>query len=242
MLAGLSHEINNPINVVKNNLEPVREHVQELITVLDLARAGGDPAEIQRAWEEREIAWRTTDLDDALSSMHAAVAHIQQIHADLRAFIRGDVPDMVSADVAEGLRATVGLLSRRLPASVHLVANVGELPRISCHPGQLNQVWMNLLNNALDAVGTTGDVQVSARVADDRIEIAVTDTGSGIPRAFRPRLFEPFATTKGPDGGTGLGLATSYQIIQRHNGRLYLDDSHLTGARFVVELPTAAAS
>ncbi|HEX7700706.1 MAG TPA: ATP-binding protein [Kofleriaceae bacterium] len=240
MLAGLSHEINNPINIIKNNLDPVREHVHELVTVLALAHTAtcDDLSALRRVWEEREIAWRGTDLVDALDSMNVAVAHIQQIHTDLRTFIRGDVPDMTTADVGAGLRATISLLSRRVPATVQLVAEVDELPQISCHPGQLNQVWMNLLNNALDSVGTAGVVRVTARVAGVRIEVAVTDTGAGISREFRPRLFEPFATTKGPDGGTGLGLATSYQIIERHRGRLYLDDTQRAGARFVVELPT----
>jgi signal transduction histidine kinase len=239
MLAGLSHEFNNPVNVLKNNLDPVAEHFRQLLEVLRLARSATaeDLAELRRAWEEREVEWRVTDLDDALESMHAAVAHIRQVHADLSAFTRGDAPDTTSADANEGLRATVALLTRRLPEEVKVALHLGEVPPLSCQPGQLNQVWLNLLQNALDAVGDAGTVMVRSSAIGGRIEVTVTDDGPGVDPAFRARLFEPFATTKDPGRGTGLGLATSYQIVQRHGGRLYLDDAHAPGARFVVELP-----
>jgi signal transduction histidine kinase len=242
LLAGLSHEINNPMNVIKNNLDPVREHVREIVAVVARARAATaeDLAEWHEAWEEHEIDYRAGDVVDALSSMDAAVRQILQIHADLRAFIRGDAPRCVAADVVEGLRATVGLLSRSLPPTVHIDTDIHTLPAIRCQPGQLNQVWMNLLRNALDAIGNAGTVRVCARLSDDHIQVAVADSGAGVAPEFRPRLFEPFATTKGPGNGTGLGLATSYQIVESHHGRMYLDESHTPGARFVVELPVPA--
>ena len=239
MLAGLSHELNNPVNVIKNNLDPVREHFREILAVLRLARSttSEDLTKLQRAWDELDVEWRASDVDDALGSMEAAVAHIRQVNVDLRAFIRGDAPTTTSADANEGLRATVALMSRRLPDDVKVAMHLDELPQLSCQPGQLNQVWLNLLQNAVEAVGAAGTVTVRSGTVGDRIEVTVTDSGPGVDPAFRARLFEPFATTKDPGRGTGLGLATSYQIVQSHGGRLYLDDAHAPGARFVVELP-----
>ncbi len=239
MLAGLSHEINNPINVITNNLGPVREHVHAVVEVLALARGGAAVDAIERASAERELAWRIPDLDDALNGMDAATEHMIQVHADLRAFIRGDAPTMTRADVGAGLRATAALVSRRAPGDVQVEVELGALPPVVCQPGQLNQVWLNLVQNALDAVGARGTIHVRARARDQVIEVSVADSGPGIAPGFRARLFEPFATTKDPGKGTGLGLAISYQIIQRHGGRLYLDDRQSTGARFVVELPAA---
>jgi signal transduction histidine kinase len=237
MLAGLSHEINNPVNIVKNNLEPVREHFDAMLAVLTCAREA-TAADVNAAWDAHELDWRREDLGDALRSMHEAVAHIQEVHGDLRAFIRGDVREKRVANINDGLRATVGLLRRRLPNHVAVELFLDDLRPITCHPGELNQVWLNLVQNALDAVGARGRVVVRSRaVADDVFEVTVTDDGPGIDPEFRARLFEPFATTKDPGRGTGLGLATSYQIVQRHGGRIFVDDTCTTGASFAVQLP-----
>lgn len=238
MLAGLSHELNNPLNVIMNNLAPVREHADALGATLRLARAPGTTAaDLEQAWHERELDWRLDDLGDALAGMDAASNHMLQIHQDLRAFIRGDVHGPVEADVGAGLHATAALVARRVPADVTVEVDVAPLPAISCRPGQLNQVWLNLVQNALDAVGPEGRVTLQARALADHLEVSVSDSGPGIDPEIRGRLFEPFATTKPPGKGTGLGLAISYQIVELHGGRLYLDETHRGGARFVVELP-----
>lgn len=242
MLAGLSHELNNPVNVIKNNLDPVREHVAEMVAVLQLAHGSDVPDALSAAWQQRELDWRITDIDDALGSMSAAVEHMMHVHRDLRTFIRGDAPGLALADVSEGIRATVSLLARRTPAGVSVEVDLEPLPPITCQPGQLNQVWLNLLQNALEAVGTSGRVSVRGRAKQDKLEISVSDTGPGIDPRVRPRLFEPFSTTKPPGQGTGLGLAIGYDIIQRHGGSLHLDEGYRDGARFVVELPVAAAA
>ena len=172
--------------------------------------------------------------------MRAAMERVRQVHADLRAFIRGDAPGMVLGDPGEGLRATVALLSRGRAEGVHVEVDVGVLPCTCFQPGQLNQVWHNLIQNALDAVGDAGVVTVRARAVADRIEFTVADTGPGVPQEHQARLFEPFFTTKGVGKGTGLGLAMSYQIVERHGGALFLDGGAATGARFVVQLPVRA--
>jgi signal transduction histidine kinase len=237
MLAGLSHEMNNPVNVLKNNLDPIREHFTELRELAQTALSGASAQVIAAEWEAREIDWRTEDFDDALNGMDEAAARCGQVNADLRAFIRGDAVSITLANPRDGLRATVALISRRVPERVHLALQLDDTPELPCHPGKLNQVWLNLIQNALDAVGSSGTVRVECSVVRDHVEIVVQDDGPGVTAAFRSRLFEPFATTKGVGAGTGLGLATSYQIVELHGGRLYLDETHSPGARFVVELP-----
>lgn len=237
MLAGLSHELNNPVNVIKNNLEPVREHVDELVAALAAARDSGESPLLLRQWHERELDWRIPDVADALDGMDAAVRHMMQVHQILRSFIRGDAPGLQESDVAAGIRATAQLLGRRLAPGVKLELALDELPPLLCQPAQLNQVWLNLLQNALDAVGERGQVTVSCRAVAEGVEVNVTDSGPGVDKAIRPRLFEPFATTKPPGEGTGLGLAICYEIVTQHGGKLWLDDSYHDGARFVVMLP-----
>lgn len=237
MLAGLSHELNNPVNVIKNNLDPVREHVRELVEVLILARAHGSVELIDRQWHERELDWRIPDVADALDGMDAATRHMMQVHGVLRSFIRGDAPGFEETDVASGVRTTAQLLGRRLPLGVTLELELDKLPPLICQPAQLNQVWLNLLQNALDAVGERGKVSVRGRVLPDGIELSVADSGPGVDETIRPHLFEPFTTTKPPGKGTGLGLAICYEIITQHGGKLWLDDTYREGARFVVMLP-----
>ena len=239
LLAGLSHEINNPLNVLHNNLDVLRASVERLADVARAASAAtpDDVAALRTRCAELDAAALSTDALDAASLMRAAMDRVRQVHADLRSFVRGDAPDPIAGDVAAGLRATAALLSRGLPAAVRLEVELDDLPTTTFQPGQLNQVWHNLIQNGIDAVGDAGTVRVRARADGGAIEVAVADTGPGVAPELRPRLFEPFFTTKGVGQGTGLGLAVSYQIVERHGGALYLDPAHAGGARFVVRLP-----
>jgi two-component system NtrC family sensor kinase len=135
----------------------------------------------------------------------------------------------------------VALLSRRIPSDLRLELALDELPRMSFQPGQLNQVWHNLVQNAFDALGEHGRVAIRSRRDGDVIEVSIADDGPGVAPEHRGRLFEPFFTTKPIGLGTGLGLATSYQSVARHGGTLSLDPEHHPGARFVVRLPIASA-
>ena len=146
-------------------------------------------------------------------------------------------PGWCSRIPGTGILATAALLSRRLPERVRVELDVGPLPRTTFQPGQLNQVWHNLIQNALDAVGDAGTVAVRARAVADRIEVTVADSGPGVAQEHQARLFEPFFTTKGLGKGTGLGLAMSYQIVERHGGAMFLDGGYTGGARFVIRLP-----
>lgn len=237
LLAGLSHEINNPINVVHNNIAPLREYAGAALEIVEAARRGAKREEIERLCREREIDHVREDLPEALDAIAAATERLRTVHADFRGFVRGDAPAKVEGDVNEGLRATAGLLRRGLPRGVRFETDLGTLPQVPFRPGPLNQVFFNLIQNAIDAVGEEGSIVVRTRATEGHVRIEVEDTGPGVPAEARDRLFEPFFTTKPIGRGTGLGLAISYRIVQDHGGTLQLDPTWTKGARFVVLLP-----
>lgn len=241
LLAGLSHEINNPMNVLHNNLEPVRGYLDDLVEIARLATSGRgeDQARARELAAELDVGFVARDLADATDAMRSAVDRIRRIHEDLRVFIRGGTPERSVGDLNEGLGATVALVSRRLPPGVAIDAALSALPPIAFRPGQLEQVWHNLLQNALDAVGARGRISVRSRTDGDFVEVSIADDGPGVAAEHRPRLFEPFFTTKAVGKGTGLGLATSHEIVAGHGGSMRLDPDHAPGARFVVRLPAS---
>ncbi|MBI5512373.1 MAG: hypothetical protein HY909_01315 [Deltaproteobacteria bacterium] len=242
LLAGVSHEINNPVNVIQNNLPPLRAYAEALLGALDLVAADLDraPEPLRRLWEAREVDHARGDLLPALDAIGLATTRLAAVHSDLRAYVRGDASEPVVGDLAEGLRATVAMVRRGLPPGVVLEEAIEPLPAVRLRPGAMNQVFLNLLRNAIDAVDREGTVAVRARALQAQVEVSFEDSGPGVSPAVRARLFEPFFTTKGE--GTGLGLATSYRIVSEHGGALTCDPHPARGARFVVTLPAAAGA
>jgi signal transduction histidine kinase len=237
LIASLSHEINNPVNVLRNNLRPLRGYLTEITEALRVVRAGGD---FEREWAQKDLDFVLGDTVGALETMEQGVERIQAVHNEMRVFVRGDAPEMQAGDLNEGLRATVNMFRRSLPKDVPIEVQYGLLPPTLFQPGQMNQVFFNLIQNAVDAIegaDTPGSIVVRTEVDGPSVRVTVEDTGPGVSAWAREHLFEPFFTTKAAGKGTGLGLAISYQIVQRHGGRIELDDSYKSGARFVVSLP-----
>ena len=265
LLANLSHELNNPMTVIQNNLDPIKGYFDDTLAQLEAARQpDSTPAQVAERWQAADQDFVSEDYGSAVQAVRTAVGRIRAVHADLRAFVRGDAPQRVQVDVREGLRATVAMLRRNVSAEVTVQEDYGSPPLIEASPGQLNQVFFNLLQNAIDAVGGRGVILVQTRYTpgDGYIEVVVQDSGPGVSAEARPHLFEPFFTTNPVGKGTGLGLAISYQIVLDHGGLLRLAspvpkaaakdaDKHaakdvgspgstLTGACFVVKLPLVA--
>lgn len=238
LITQLSHEINNPINIIENNVQPLREYLADIDAVLDVAKQGG---ELEPLWAELDIDFVRGDMGEALAAVGDAAARIRGIHGELREFMRGDskVPD--AADLNAGVRATVALVKPTIAAGIELVERYGDVPRVRFHAGQIHQVTHNLVQNAIDVLGPRGRIEVETRVEASSLVLAVTDDGPGVSEDARRHLFEPFFTTKNvgklAGKGTGLGLATCYQIVRSHGGSIALDESHRRGARFVVRLP-----
>jgi signal transduction histidine kinase len=247
MVAGIAHEINNPLAFVSNNLAVLQRDAGSLRTLLELYREGDQAlaasapelrGRIAELSEEIDLGYTLASLDRLLGRSLDGLGRIQQIVKGLRDFARLDESELKEADLNEGIRSTVAIIqSQARKQGVELAVDLQPLPQVTCYPAKVNQVVLNLLTNALDACSGGGKVTVHTAPADGGVEIRVSDTGRGIDPAVRDKIFDPFFTTKPPGHGTGLGLSISYGIVQDHGGRLTFDSTPGEGTRFTVSLP-----
>ena len=248
MVAGVAHEINNPLSFVINNVVVLQRDVasmRELLQAymqLDPAIARTDPAaaeSLQSIAERFDAAYTLPNLEELTIRSRDGLKRIQQIVKDLRDFARLDTSDMHEVDLNEGVASTINIIrGRALKKNVSLETRLGEIPLVNCYPAKINQVIMNLVANAIDACGEGGHVSVITRRTEDGVEVAVMDDGPGIDAAIREKIFDPFFTTKPPGEGTGLGLSISYGIVQDHHGQIRVETEAGKGTTFVVALPT----
>jgi len=272
MVAGIAHEINNPVGFVYGNLTPAEEYIQDLLGLIDLYRRHYPvpvPA-IQDYTEGIDLDFLMEDLPNLLDSMKVGAERIRDIVSTLRTFSRVDEAKMKLVNIHEGIDSTLVILHHRLKEKsgglpIKVVKKYGNLPPVECYSGQLNQVFMNILVNAIDALESkrTGDICAnsesnSARVCppprieirtelidsgesnsdSKRVVVRIIDNGSGITEWVRLRLFDPFFTTKPVGQGTGLGLSISYQIVvAKHGGQLHCRSVPGEGTEFIIQLP-----
>jgi PAS domain S-box-containing protein len=247
MVAGVAHEINNPLSFVSNNVAVLERDVKALTQLLQLY-AGADAliaermpevsAEVKDLAERVDLVYTLENLKELMSRSREGLRRIQQIVKDLRDFARLDQGDQHEVDLNAGIESTVNIiLGRAKKKRVEIVKELGPLPTLTCHAAKLNQVVMNLLANAIDASHEGGKVTVRTSAQNGSIQVAVADTGSGIDPAVRARIFDPFFTTKPIGEGTGLGLSISYGIVQDHGGRIDVDSTPGKGSTFTIVLP-----
>ena len=243
LVAGVAHEINNPLAFAANNLAVLRRDVHAVAAIAAAYRdhLGADLPEPIRAAEARvDLEYTLANLDRLLDSSRQGLDRVAKIVSGLRDFARLDEADRKAIDGNEAVRTTVEMVRYALhEKEIDFVLRLRPLPSLWCNPGQLNQLLMNLLTNAIQAVAAGGTVTVStgADAAGSEVTFAVADTGIGIPEAIRARIFDPFFTTKPQGTGTGLGLWTCYNIVRDHRGRLELDTEVGLGSTFTVTLP-----
>ncbi|MCL1465936.1 PAS domain S-box protein [Argonema galeatum] len=262
MVAGVAHEINNPVNFIYGNLSHASEYSEDLLNLLRLYQKHypNPPVEIQDEAEARDLDFMLEDLPKILASMKMGANRIREIILSLRNFSRLDEAEMKAVDIHEGIDSTLLILQNRLKAKpertpIKIVKEYGDLPPIECYPGQLNQVLMNILNNAIDALETqpaprtitihTEIVSSQESAVDgkkqkttDKVAIRIQDNGPGISESVKSRLFDPFFTTKPVGQGTGLGLSISYQIVvEKHRGVLKCISEPGQGSEFWIEIP-----
>jgi signal transduction histidine kinase len=255
MVAGLAHEINNPNSFIQGNLVYVNQYTEQLLMLLKMyqAECSGLSPELAEAIEETDLDFIEADLPKVLQSITTGSHRIRDLIVSLRSFSRLDESGWKAVSIHEGIESALLLLQHRLTGSDHhgelrFVKCYGELPLVNCYAGQLNQVFMHLLKNAIDAFdGTAGLGRVpEITITTDYIQlegepwvrIAIADNGVGIPLEVRSRIFDPFFTTKPIGQGTGLGLSMSYQIVtQLHGGRLICESDEGVGSCFVIEIP-----
>ncbi|MEO0517794.1 MAG: AAA family ATPase [Cyanobacteria bacterium P01_A01_bin.116] len=251
MVAGVAHEINNPVNFIKGNIKHTRRTIQELLELLHLyeEKYPQPDLEIQDALEDLDLDFMAEDIFKILESMSLGSDRIQQIVKGLRVFSRLDETGAKSVDLHSGLESTLMILSNRLQANagqqrIKIVKSYGQLPHITCEPSQLNQVFWNILSNAADALRSQPPTEQAPAIsicsevlAGDRVQIAIANNGAPIPETIQTQIFDPFFTTKPVGKGTGLGLFISHSIVQHHQGSLTVSSSADTGTEFVITLP-----
>jgi signal transduction histidine kinase len=248
MVAGIAHEINNPVNFIHGNLPYVTEYVRDLMQLLTLYQASlaAKPAEIRDFEQEIDFQFVQEDLPKMLDSMKVGTERIRQIVLSLRNFSRLDEAEIKQVDLNEGIDSTLLLLHHRLNDKIQVLKHYGNLPLVECYASQMNQVFLNLLSNAIDAVSdypqpeklieiTTGMVETGSNLL---VRIGVRDSGPGVPVEIKTKIFDPFFTTKPIGKGTGLGLAISYQIVvEVHQGRIWMESRPKKGTEFIIEFP-----
>ena len=181
------------------------------------------------------------ELSSIIVDCREGAGRIRDVVQNLRLFSRLDEAEVKKIDLHEGIDSTIRLLSRYYSSGhIQLIRDYGELPLVCCYAGQLNQVWMNLLVNAAQAVGTKGEVRISTLTDGDSVVVKISDTGCGIPAKQLNKIFDPFFTTKPVGDGTGLGLSISYGIIERHHGTIAAESSVAEGTTFTVRIPALA--
>lgn len=249
LVAGVAHEINNPIGFIHSNLEYVSEYAEQLLDVLTLYQKHYPKpvADIEAVIEAIDLDFVKSDLEKVLSSMELGTERIQEIVQSLRKFAYHDEAILKPVDLHEGIKNTLLILQHRLKTNserpgIRIVQEGDSLPLVEGQGGQLNQVFMNLLNNAIDALiaANIDQPQIRIRTAqkDDRAIVEISDNGTGIPENIIPYLFDPFFTTKPVGQGTGLGLSICYQIVvQNHRGRIDCHSQLGWGTTFTIDLP-----
>jgi len=245
LAAGVAHEINNPIGFVTSNLNSLGEYAEDLLTILDAYDAaesliGRDPhvlAAIRRIKEERDLDFLRGDLKTLLDESRDGLRRVSHIVQDLKDFSHVDESPWQIVDLHKGLDSTINIVRSEIGKKAELRREYGALPALRCHPGQLNQVFMNLLVNAAQAIERNGLIIVRSGSADDWCWIEFCDNGCGIPADLLLHIFEPFFTTKPIGEGTGLGLSMSYSIVRDHGGRIEVQSTVGQGSCFRVCLP-----
>ncbi len=267
LVAGVAHEINNPVNFIYGNLTHANSYARDLLSLVELYQLHypNPTPEIRDKAEIIDVEFLMTDLPKLLNSMRVGAECIQKIVASLRTFSRMDEADVKSVNIHDGIDSTLMILQNRLKAKEHraaieVVKEYGDLPLVECYAGQLNQVFMNILSNAIDALEEKIDNQVKIDTPEvlsfiptitirtiqpdpNLIQIAIADNGLGIPESVQHRLFDPFFTTKPVGKGTGMGLSISYQVVtEKHGGTLQCVSEVGQGTEFIVQIPLRQAT
>ncbi|MGI0488601.1 sensor histidine kinase [Pantanalinema rosaneae CENA516] len=262
LVAGVAHEINNPVGFLSGNLQPAEGYVKDLLGLIDLYQQTypNPTPDIQDEIETIDLDYVRDDLPKLLNSMKLGIDRIRNISTSLRTFSRADKDYKVLFNIHEGLDSTILILKHRLKANdnrpeIEVIRKYGELPSIECFPGQLNQVFMNVLANAIDALeeanvgrdldtikANPNQIEITTQVFDSQsVQIQITDNGLGIPETVKSRIFDHLFTTKAVGKGTGLGLAIAHQIVvENHAGTIEVHSTPPQGTEFIITLPIKA--
>ena len=251
LTAGIAHEINNPINFVKSNIGPLQMDIDDLISIIDAYQPVHEiPAdeipdklkEVKRLKDKIDIEYLKTEVENLVSGIRDGAERTVEIVKGLRTFSRLDEGEIKTVNIYEGLDSTIVLLRNMLNENIIIEKDYQADGVIECFPGKLNQVFMNIISNAIHAIKLKGDrteknyIRIFSRVVDGMLELHIKDTGVGMPDEVRRKIFDPFFTTKEVGEGTGLGLSIVYKIIFMHFGKIDVQSSPGNGAEFIISL------
>ena len=255
MVAGMAHEINNPVTFIYGNLNHANVYIQNLLELIHLYQKfyPKPDVEIQKHADAIDLEFVAQDLPNLLASMKTGAQRIFQIVQDLRNFSRLDEAELKRVNIHEGIDNTLAFLQHRLYSqsnnfAIQVLKEYGELPLVECYPRQLNQVFLNILTNAIDFLEESyGKENQSPQpmirirteaIANNQVQIKILDNGPGMTEKVRQKLFDPFFTTKPVGKGIGMGLSISYQIVvEKHGGQLRCNSAPGQGAEFIIEIP-----
>ncbi|MFN6464325.1 MAG: response regulator [Nostoc sp. DedVER02] len=256
LIAGIGHEINNPINFISSNIPPLEEYIAGVTELLLLYEQEypNPTAKITTAIEKLDLNFVLEDMVKILNSLQIGSERIQNLSNSLRSFCRSDSDTTISANLHQGLDSTLMILQHRLKANgdrprIEVIKSYGVLPEVNCYLGQMNQVFMNILANAIDALDEAiiqgkmsnliPEIKISTEVNSEQlVVIRIADNGIGIPERLKKHLFEPLFTTKTVGKGTGLGLSIAYEIVvEKHKGILDVNSQPGMGTEFIIKIP-----
>ena len=245
MMAGIAHEINNPISFIQGNIPALNQCFQELLSLLGLyQKTYSKPTdEICQLREDIEIEFLAEDVPRILSSMDMGTKRVRDIVLSLRNYSRLDEAVVKDVDIHEGIDSTLLILNHRIKQGVEVIKNYGTLPSVICSPSQLNQVFTNIISNALDALfehhTDTKQIIITTRtLTPEHVQICIRDTGKGMSPDVKKKIFDPFFTTKPVGKGTGLGMGICFKIIEQHQGEIAVETAVGQGTEFIITLPS----
>ncbi|MBW2062665.1 MAG: PAS domain S-box protein [Deltaproteobacteria bacterium] len=255
LAAGVAHEINNPVGFVKSNLGTMNEYREDLGKLLDqyeyleealskgIANCGQETIrglleKVRKIKEEIDLNFIQDDHQNVIEESLEGTKRVEKIVSDLKDFAHIDKGELEQADINQGIESTLNIVWNELKYKAEVIKDLGDIPLVMCYPQRLNQVFMNILVNAAQAIEKKGTIKISTRAANGQVEIRISDTGKGISPQVLSKIFDPFFTTKEVNKGTGLGLNVAYNIIQQHKGTIEVESEVGKGTTFTISLQT----
>lgn len=244
LTAGVAHEINNPINFVSANIKPLKEDLADIAECINRYESVVRENKledlfsgVQQFKNNTDIAFSMKEIQDLLRGIEEGANRTSEIVKGLRNFSRLDQNVIKKANLNEGIESTLTLLHSVYKDRIEIIKDYGDIPEVECLPGQINQVLMNILSNAIQAIAEEGEIFIKTREEESAVKISIRDTGGGMSDETKQKIFDPFFTTKEVGKGTGLGLSISYGIIEKHQGKIEVNSVLGKGTEFIITLP-----